>query len=129
MESLFSNLPQGLLTLCDEEGKNLSGGQKQVGIARAIYKQPRFLLLDESTSAMDFETESNVLKLLRSLSRRMGIVLVTHRIGLARQAGRIVGLNGGRIAYEGSHEELTAGQNEYARAFEYLTLSNSPKSI
>src|SRR5690606_17220260 len=67
---LFSQFPQGLLTLCEEEGKGLSGGQKQlVAIARALYKQPDFLLLDESTSAMDFETEKRVLKVLRTHSQ------------------------------------------------------------
>lgn len=123
LESFFAHLPQGLLTLCEEEGRSLSGGQKQlVGIARALYKQPSFLLLDESTSAMDFETEKRVLKTLRTHSDKTGIILITHRIGLARQTDRILVLNDGRIAYEGSHEELVEGQNEYARAFEHLTL-------
>ena len=123
LEAFFAQLPQGLLTLCEEEGRNLSGGQKQlVGIARALYKQPRFLLLDESTSAMDLETEKRVLKTLKTHSHQTGIILITHRIGLARQTDRILVLNEGRIAYEGSHEELVEGQNEYARAFEHLTL-------
>lgn len=87
------------------------------------------MLLDESTSAMDIETESRVLKMLRKNSQSMGIILITHRIGLARQADRILGLNEGRVAYMGSHEELVLGRNEYAKAFEHLTLSNPPKPI
>lgn len=125
---LYAQFPQGVLTICEEEGKGLSGGQRQlVAIARALYKQPDFLLLDESTSAMDFETEAVVLKVLRIHSRTMGIILITHRIGLARQTDRILVLKDGRIAHKGRHEELVLGQNEYARAFEHLTLVNSFK--
>lgn len=129
-EPFFSQLPQGLLTLCGEEGRNLSGGQRQwIAVARALYKQPRFLLLDESTSAMDFETENKVLAILKGFSQRskVGIIMITHRIGLAKQTDRVLILRDGRICDSGSHAELVAGHNEYARAFEHLTLLNSFK--
>jgi ATP-binding cassette subfamily B protein len=128
LEPFFNQLPLGLLTLCEEEGRSLSGGQRQlVTIARALYKQPSFLLLDESTSAMDFETENKVLAILRKHSNTMGVILITHRIGLARQTDRILILNNGRLESMGCHAELVVGQNEYARAFEQLTLLNSFK--
>ncbi|MEQ8556357.1 MAG: peptidase domain-containing ABC transporter [Cyclobacteriaceae bacterium] len=77
---LLSGLPQGLLTICGEEGSNLSGGQKQlVAIVRAIYKKPSFLILDESTSEMDQHTEQNVLNYLKKIAEEenMGILFST----------------------------------------------------
>lgn len=128
IDSFFTRLPQGYLTLCGEEGRNLSGGQKQlITIARALYKQPEFLVLDESTSAMDFDTESEVLHVLKyfAIKYNVGIVMITHRVGLAKQGDRILILNNGSITDSGSHEELATGQNEYARAFQSLTAINN----
>lgn len=128
LDPLFSQLPQGYLTLCGEEGRNLSGGQKQlVAIARALYKQPSFLLLDESTSAMDFETENQVLGILREFSKKnkVGIIMITHRIGLAKRTDRILTLKDGVVGDSGPHAELITRENDYAKAFEHLTLSNT----
>lgn len=116
---------QGYLTVCGEEGRNLSGGQKQlVAIARALYKKPNFMVLDESTSAMDFDTEKKVLEILKQIARknRIGLLLVTHRITLARQTDRIYLLGDGAIQDSGSHEELIAGENRYAGAFRDLAV-------
>lgn len=128
MDTFFNQLPQGYLTLCGEEGRSLSGGQKQlISIARALYKQPAFLVLDESTSAMDFDTESEILEILKRYSGSfcVGIILITHRIGLAKQTDRILILNSGTISDSGTHEELATGKNDYARAFQLLTEINS----
>lgn len=116
-DRFFSRLQQGLLTLCGEDGGNLSGGQRQlVAIARALYRKPRFLVLDEATSAMDFDTEKKVISLLKQ-RKEMGMMMITHRLGLARQSERILVLKDGRIAHSGPHSILANGQNEYAEAY------------
>lgn len=76
----FEKLPQGYFTVVGEEGINLSGGQKQlVALARALYKKPTILLLDEPTSAMDATTEAFVLHLLQEIKTTITIMMVTHR--------------------------------------------------
>jgi ABC-type bacteriocin/lantibiotic exporter with double-glycine peptidase domain len=123
LQGLLDGLPQGLLTLCGEDGRNLSGGQRQLlCLARALYKKPRFLFLDESTSAMDFDMEGRIVALLKTHCRqnRMGMVLVTHRLGLARQADRIAILEEGCITTQGTHPALVAGDNLYAKAYRQL---------
>ena len=120
---LLSGLPQGLLTICGEEGSNLSGGQKQlVGIARAIYKKPSFLILDESTSEMDQHTEQNVLNYLSEIAEKggLGVLLITHRLSLARQADRIYLLDDRTINVSGPHEELIQQDNIYGHAFKNI---------
>lgn len=119
----LDNLPQGYLTFCGEEGQNLSGGQKQlVAIARALYKQPSFLLLDESTSAIDFDTEREVLNILKRYAKknRIGLLLVTHRISLAKQTDKIYILQNGSIHDSGTHENLIANDNYYARGYRLI---------
>ncbi len=116
--------PQGYLTLCGGEGVNLSGGQNQlVSIARALFKRPRFLIMDESTSAMDYDTEHKTMKHLREVIRQYntGILLVTHRLGLARQTDKIYILSKGKITCSGTHEQLTKTDNDYSKGYSLLT--------
>ena len=119
--------PQDYLTLCGEEGANLSGGQNQlVSIARALYKRPRFLIMDESTSSMDYDTEYKTIKYLREVIRQqhIGILLVTHRLGLARQTDKIYILSQGKIACSGTHEQLTKTDNDYSKGYSLLIDQN-----
>ena len=89
-DKFFETLPQNYLTIVGEEGINLSGGQKQlVALARALYRQPQLLFLDEATSAMDSNTENFVLNLLENLKFETGILMVTHRNSIAQQADKV----------------------------------------
>lgn len=109
----FAQLPQGYLTPVGEDGINLSGGQKQlVALARALYKRPALLLLDEATAAMDKKTESFVLLLLQRLKADMGILMVTHRYRAARPADKVYLIESGKAALAGDfgnllHHEVT----------------------
>lgn len=114
-EKFFSSLPQGYVTLLGEEGINISGGQQQlVALARALYKRPQVLILDEATSAMDRNTESFVMDLLERLRTELSIILVTHRVKTAEQADRIYVLEEGLITAHGSSSELMQYDNFYS---------------
>lgn len=108
-----SALPQGYDTVIGEKGVGLSGGQKQrLSIARALAKKAPILILDDSTSALDTETEQEVQKELASLTQVTKLI-ITHRISAVRQADEILVLDGGRVAERGSHEELLRQKGRY----------------
>lgn len=116
----FGDLPQGYLTLLGEEGVNLSGGQKQlVVLARALFRQPEVLLLDESMSAMDRNTEAFVLQLIEKTKHKRMTILVTHRMAAARKCDRIYVLEHGRITAEGTPAELLAYPNFFSESIQY----------
>ena len=121
-DSFFSQLPQGLGTIVGEEGINLSGGQKQMlAFARALFRQPQLLLLDEATAAMDRKLRNFVMDLLKSLKSEMGILLLTHEIGIAKRADRLYILEDKKIGSVGSHDELILqGDNLYAASWRDL---------
>ena len=97
LEEYFLRLPQGYLTLLGEGGIHISGGQQQlVALARALYSQPEVLLLDEATSSLDRRSENNILDLLKDLKREMAVLMVTHRLGIAKRADRIYVLELGK---------------------------------
>ncbi len=117
----FMEFPQNYGTLLGEQGINISGGQKQlVGIARALWTKPKFLILDEPTSAMDRNTENFVLNLLNLLKKETCIILVTHRIKIARFSDRIYILENGQIRAQGKHEELMGSENLYSLSYTEL---------
>ena len=94
--TFFDTFPQGLNTLLGEDGVHISGGQQQlIALARALYRQPSLLLLDEPTSAMDSKTEQFVINLLQNHKDQYGILLVTHRIYLANLSDRVYRLENG----------------------------------
>ncbi len=96
-DTYFEQFPQGYLTIVGEEGVNLSGGQRQlVGLARALYRRPQLLLLDEPTAAMDRHTEQFVLDLLQRLQSELGILYITHNQTHTRLADRTYRLVDGR---------------------------------
>ena len=107
-------LPQGYATLVGERGVRLSGGQRQrIGIARALYHQPQVLILDEATSALDNLTEQAVMDAVHALGHEITIILIAHRLSTVRECDRIYLLDKGRLAGQGTYEELLAANAHF----------------
>lgn len=112
----FNQLPQGLGTIVGEEGINLSGGQKQIiALARVLYKQPQFLILDEATSAMDRNTEKFSMELLEKIKPKCAIFFISHRLNTLKNiADEIYVLENKTISHHGNHEHLLQTNNFYS---------------
>lgn len=117
-------LPEGWDTLVGERGGSLSGGQRQrLAIARALARDPRILLLDEATAALDGESEAAVQKALTNLRVGRTTLVVAHRLSTIRAADRIVVLENGRIVQQGNHETLARAEGYYRTTLERAGLA------
>ncbi|MBP6188721.1 MAG: ABC transporter ATP-binding protein [Azonexus sp.] len=111
-------LPHGYDSLVGERGQGLSGGERQrISIARALLIDPRILILDEATSAVDTETEKEIQKALDNLVKGRTTIAIAHRLSTLRKADRLVVMDRGRIVEIGNHDELMATEGHYFKLY------------
>lgn len=116
---ITTELPQGYDTPVGEHGLHLSGGQRQrLGIARALYRNPRLLVLDEATSALDSITERKIMQGLYQLDQHLTVLVISHRLTALRNCQRIHVFEQGRITAAGSFDELVACSAEFRHLLE-----------
>ncbi|KAI2629784.1 putative ABC multidrug transporter [Hypoxylon sp. NC1633] len=126
----ISALPDGYQTRVGENGIQLSGGERQrVAIARALIKDPTILLLDEATSALDSKSESTVQNALDMAANNRTTIVIAHRLSTIRDADNIITLSEGRVVEQGTHSELIALDNHYARLVRAQQVESSKKGI
>ena len=114
----ITSFREGYATEVGERGETLSGGQRQrIAIARAFLTDPRILILDDSTSAIDSATEDQIQRAMRRISQERTTFLITHRLSQIRWADRILVLRRGELADQGTHEELMARSADYRKIF------------
>ena len=122
-------LPEGYNTMLGDRGVNISGGQRQrIAIARAILKDPRILILDEATSALDTESERVVQEALNRLMVGRTSIIIAHRLSTIKNADRILVLDKGKLAEDGTHEELMAKNGLYAHLYQIQYRTNKEES-
>lgn len=112
------SLPDGYETMVGERGLRLSGGQKQrVAIARAIIRDASVLILDEATSAVDTETESEIQNAINSLSGKCTMIIIAHRLSTVRKADNIIVLTENKVTEQGTHDELMSKEGIYNKLY------------
>jgi ABC-type multidrug transport system fused ATPase/permease subunit len=115
-DDFVKQLPEGYKTVLAQAGVTLSGGQRQrLGLARSFLRPTPLLLLDEPTSALDVTTESKIMRALAEYGRDRTCLIVTHRLGLARQADLILMMENGELVESGPHDRLLRADGPYAR--------------
>ena len=113
-EEFILKTEKGYDTLLGQGGVNLSGGQKQrLSLARALVREPKILILDDCTSALDAQTEASVLQGLRSMEEEITVFLISQRISTVMRADHILCLDNGRLQGYGTHEEMMASCEVY----------------
>ena len=116
----IQKMPEGYDTIVGERGVGLSGGQKQrISLARALLKKPSILILDDTTSAVDMETESYIQSQLKKLGGQCTVFVIAYRISSIKDADQILVMDNGRIIEKGTHQELLAKNGYYASAFHH----------
>lgn len=116
----IKNTPDGYDTIVGERGMGLSGGQKQrISLARALLKKPSILILDDTTSAVDMETESYIQTQLKKLGKQHTTFIIAYRISSIMDADLILVMDNGKIAERGTHEELLRQQGYYSKIYEH----------
>jgi ATP-binding cassette subfamily B protein len=111
----IQSFPQRFDTMVGERGITLSGGQKQrSSLARAILRHPKILILDDSLSSVDTDTEERILRRLRDVMRKRTTILISHRVSTVKEADQIIVVRDGRIIERGTHDSLLAHNGYYA---------------
>ena len=112
-------LPDGYNTVVGERGLKLSGGEKQrIGIARTILKDASIMLLDESTSSLDYTTEKKILANLKKDKKNSTMIVISHRLSAITDVDKIIVLNFGKIIEQGTHLELINAEGEYFKLWQ-----------
>jgi len=116
----IETLPNGFETYLGENGASLSGGQKQrIAIARALYKEPEILVLDEATSSLDSKSENHIQQTINALRKKeKTIIVIAHRLSTVINADVIVVLDKGKVIEEGCHQALYAKKEHYYRLWQ-----------
>ena len=105
-------------TLLGERGVNLSGGQKQrLAIARAVIKKPKILILDDSLSAVDTQTEEKIISNITNITKNITVFISTHRVSTSKNCDKILVINNGNLESFGSHEELMKQKKTYFNTY------------
>jgi ATP-binding cassette, subfamily B, bacterial len=121
-DGMIAGLPGGFGYQVTERGRNLSAGQRQlIALARAYLVDPDILLLDEATAALDLATEAAVIEATERLTARRTTLLVAHRLTTAARADRIVVIDQGQVAEQGTHQELLDADGLYAALWAAFT--------
>lgn len=119
-DEFIRDMPEGYDTIIGERGVGLSGGQKQrISLARAILKDPSIIILDDTTSAIDMETESMIQNELKKISDERTVFIIAHRISSIIHADQILVLDNGRLVERGTHEQLLAKKGYYSTVFHH----------
>ena len=123
----IQSFPQGYQTMVGERGVTLSGGQKQrISIARALVKDPGLIIMDDCLNAVDARTEKEILTHLATYLQHKTAIVITHRIFSLLQFDRIIVMDNGRIAEQGTHEQLLQQQGLYADLYNRQQLEETP---
>ena len=123
-------MPEGYDTLLGSSSRSLSGGEKQrISIARAILADPKILILDEATSAVDTETELAIQKSLERLEKDRTVLSIAHRLSTLRNAAHLIVLDEGKLAESGTHEELLAKKGIFYKLNELQTKALAMRGI
>ena len=132
VNDFVNDFPEKYDTLVGERGTRLSGGEKQrIAIARAFLTNPQILILDDSVSAVDSETEEKIGLAMENILMNRTTIIITHRLHTIRSSDKIIVLKHGKIMAEGKHNELLKRSEDYRRIFgKYIVLSklNNEKS-
>ncbi len=116
LEEFVTELPEGLNTMVGESGVRLSGGQRQrIGIARALYRNPRLLIMDEATSALDNQTEKAVTDAIEKLSKNRTVIIIAHRLTTVQKCDVIYMMGKGEIIAQGTYDELLTNSPEFQK--------------
>jgi len=114
LDEFISKMPMGYHTILGEKGLEMSGGQKQrLLIARAIYKNPQILFLDEATSSLDANNERRIIENLREFRKGKTVVIAAHRLSTVKDAHNIIYIENGEVTEQGTHEELIELKGKY----------------
>jgi ABC-type multidrug transport system fused ATPase/permease subunit len=125
-DEFIAKMPHGYDTLVGERGVTLSGGQRQrIGIARAVVRNSPILILDEPTASLDTESEKIVMEALEKLMTGRTVIIIAHRLSTIRDADKIIVLDAGFVAEEGSHKELIAKGKIYADLYNVQSWSEN----